>query len=198
MKKLIFLFTFLGASVMSYGQGFDFGLRAGGNFPGMNVRDFEDNSTFEELKSFERTWGFHAGLYAKIDILVLYLEPQALFTNLNHQLVATTSSGEEQDINFSVNRLDFPLLVGKSLGPLRLFAGPIYSVNYSNSDEIDLKDGTLGYQAGVGLQLSNFIIDLKYEGAFSNTASQVIINNTEYHTDLRTDQLIVSLGFAIF
>lgn len=199
MKRLaaIFVVFLLGGSAMA--QGVDFGLRAGANFPGMQVREFEDNATFEELKSGERQWGFHAGLYANIDLTGLFIEPHALFTNLNHQLVTTNSNGEEQDIALSINRVDFPLLVGTNLGPARLYAGPVYSINLPDSeDDLNLEDGSFGYQAGVGLKIQKVIIDLKYEGAFSKMASELIINNTEYQTDLRGDQLIVSLGFELF
>lgn len=191
------LSIFFTASVQA--QGVDFGLRAGLNFPGMEVREFEDNATYDELKSGDRQWGFHAGLYTKIDLTGLYLEPQVLFTNLNHELTATDDNGEEQDIALSINRVDFPLLLGTELGPARFYAGPVYSINIPESEkDLNLEDGSFGYQAGIGLQIQKVIVDVKYEGAFSKTASELIINNTPYQTDLRGDQLIVSLGFQLF
>jgi hypothetical protein len=53
---------------------------------------------------------------------------------------------------------------------------------------------TFGYQAGIGLDIGNLVLDLKYEGGMTNS----INGFAEVPTDQRQNQLILSMGFRLF
>ncbi|SEJ75562.1 Outer membrane protein beta-barrel domain-containing protein [Cyclobacterium xiamenense] len=144
--------------------------------------------------------GYHLGLFARINLPIIYLQPEVLYTN-------TGGSFSNNSFNYDVNfdRLDIPVMVGMKLGGLfRFQAGPVASYVF-NSDMVarngtrssivpPKEEFTFGYQAGVGIDIGNFLLDLKYEGALTNS----INNFAQVPTDQRQNQLIVSMGFRLF
>lgn len=199
MRKLsvfiLFLFFSLGASAQ-----LDFGLRAGVGLAGASIDEFEGGTNFESLESTERPLTYHGGIYAKVSLAMLFIQPEVLITNINQTLQAKSSNNPDLPINLSFNRLDVPLLVGTKLGPIRAVVGPVFSMNLSEvSDNLgdNLNSGGFGYQAGIGLELGSLQLDLRYESSFSSWASAVIINNTAYNADLRSNQLMLCLAFDL-
>jgi hypothetical protein len=84
----------------------------------------------------------------------------------------------------------------------RIQAGPIASIDI-NSDLKDANDtvqnadfnsATLGYQAGLGLDIGNLIIDAKYESSLSSLTGNI----GGLETDQRINQFILSVGFKLF
>ena len=65
-------------------------------------------------------------------------------------------------------------------------------------DEIGYKQKynniTLGYQAGIGLEISKLTFDLKYEGNLSRLGTGIKIGNETYSFDNRMKQWILSVG----
>lgn len=144
--------------------------------------------------------GYHLGAFVRINLPIIYLQPEVLYTN-------TGGSFNNNNFNYDVNfhRLDVPVMVGvKVASLLRVQAGPVASylldsrVKSNNPAHTSLipptEDFTFGYQAGIGLDIGNLILDLKYEGGLSNSISSF----TELPTDQRQNQLILSLGFKLF
>ena len=85
---------------------------------------------------------------------------------------------------------------------IRVMAGPIASFNIDSSlkeadttvKNIDFKNATFGYQAGVGVDLGNLSFEGKYEGGLSNFTENV----GSYTTDNRLNQWVLSVGFKLF
>ena len=199
MKNLVHLiiFSFILCSFNSFAQ-LDLGVKAGFNFQDINIKDFDGRQTIDQIESGEKKTGFHAGLFANINIAVIQLRPEFLFTYVNHSVTSTSFSGEIKNFDFQFNRLDVPLLVGWGLGPLRLNTGPVMSFAISSTGDAfnkGIRDATWGYQAGLGLDLGQFIIDIRYEGAFSKTADNITIDGQDFATDARTSQILISLGY---
>jgi opacity protein-like surface antigen len=76
------------------------------------------------------------------------------------------------------------------------------NIHNSTSTVSDVKENyqkaTVGYQAGVGIDLGKtVIIDLKYEGNLGKFANSVNIGNQTFNTDLRSSQWILSMGFNL-
>ena len=61
--------------------------------------------------------------------------------------------------------------------------------------EQEFSAATLGYQAGVGLELANLLVDVKYEGNLSKLGDGVTIAGRDYSFDQRMSQWILSVGF---
>ena len=84
----------------------------------------------------------------------------------------------------------------------RLQAGPTIafildsdlSSNASLPVKPDYNKATIAYQAGIGLDIANFILDLKYEGPLGKIAKSYV----GLPTDQRQNQIILSLGIRLF
>lgn len=196
MKKIL-LFSLLIMGVATHAQDVEFGIEGGANLQNVDIQNFDGHQTYEDIQNGNRKLGYHAGLFMQFKLGALFLQPELTFTHINSNFEAQGISEPNQDVDISFNRLDIPVFVGLGLGPIRLGVGPVLSFNLSEQNDVfndGLKGGTLGYQLGVGVDLQQFRIDLRYEGALTNTAESVRVGDQVYPTDARTSQFILSLG----
>lgn len=187
-------------------QVFQIGARAGVNRADVTADEIFDlgDDLEQKLTSGTQDYGYHLGLYTRFKLLGLYVQPEALFTKLNTEINIDeyengVPTGNGDNARISYTRLDFPIMVGLKLGPLRVNAGPVASRVITNETEgisINFQDGTFwGYQAGVGFDLWKILIDLKYEDGFNSQTNQVTFAGQQFDVDSRTSQLILSLGY---
>lgn len=146
--------------------------------------------------------GFNFGLSAKVNLpLSLFLMPEIYYTTLKSEF--TEPGGTTLEVKS--NRVDVPVLLGYNvLGEmLGVFAGPVASYNLSTDNQFnDFKENaknefTVGYQFGAQVQLQRFIINGRYEGAFTDDQRDFINNNTNQtiRYDSRPKMLILGLGY---
>lgn len=145
--------------------------------------------------------GYQFGVFLRAKILGLYLQPELLFSNTK-SIIEVAGSG---DLDLDFNRIDLPIMLGYKLGPLRLQAGPAFSFLTSAESTDpggvvqDVKDNynsaTVGYQAGIGIDILKFVIDLKYEGNLSNFADALPAG---INADQRQNQFVFAVGFKLF
>jgi len=200
MKKLllsiIFVGLFSGLPAQEFSLGPKFGL----------------SSTKVDIKSNnfvpgDAQTGYHVGLFGRLEFGGFYLQPEVLYTKTSgtFQINSLQPGGGTGASTFTqdFNRLDIPFMLGlKLFNFFRIQAGPIASINIdSNLDDatntiqnVNYKKATLGYQAGLGLDIGNFILDAKYESSLSS----VIENIAGLQTDQRINQFILSVGFKLF
>ena len=53
-----------------------------------------------------------------------------------------------------------------------------------------------GWQAGLGLDIAKFVIDIKYEGNFQRVGNNIIIDGNTYDFNGRANRFIVTFGYA--
>ncbi|UCS95078.1 PorT family protein [Echinicola marina] len=197
MKKLLalFAFSFLALCTQVKAQDFSIGPKLGISQGNISVSNGEYESGSSKL-------GYHIGAFARMGGNALYLQPEVLYVNTGGE-ITKTDGPDEQKFEASFNRLDVPVMLGFKLGNIfRIQGGPVGSflLNSKFSEELqsdpmpDYKKSTLGYQAGIGLDIANMIIDLKYEGSLSKQAESI----AGLETDQRQNQLILSLGLRLF
>lgn len=160
-----------------------------------------DVKVSEGFRGEDSKIGYHVGAFARINLPVIFIQPEVLYTN-------TGGSFSDNTFNYDVefNRLDVPMMIGLKLGSvLRLQAGPVATYllngNMSSNDGSTIsklippkEDFTFGYQAGIGLDIGNLVLDFKYEGGMTNA----INGYSAVPTDQRQNQLILSMGFRLF
>ena len=157
---------------------FRIGLKGGVNLSSVKVASLSNN--------LENKTGYQLGAFARIGRTV-FIQPEMYFTakevNVDVLNSLTTNQGV---VGFSQKSLDIPILVGLKLGPIRVLAGPVatYAISASTSPDAAVKSyfsGTsqeiinrsnFSYQAGLGFDILNLSLDLRYEGAMSE------LNNT--------------------
>lgn len=194
MKKLALLTIMLFSALLSHAQnGIGFGVKGGLNY-NANGKYFESIS--DNAKNPDHNIGYHIGVFGKIGNK-LYFKPELVYTN--------TKSDYDSD-DFTMKKLDMPLLVGiKVLGPISVFGGPslqyILDTEFDgiNIDEIE-DEFSLGLNFGIGLNINKIGIDLRYERGFNNNEATFINDNigtgVVSRLDTRPEQLILSLSVA--
>lgn len=218
MKKALFALIFLSAlqTNAQFNRKFVFvGIRGGANFsklqtsefkiskPGASVQDFFQNN------SANRT-GYMLGTYARIG-RKFFIQPEVLLSSKGGTFeIFKNGSTTPVNVDVKFSQIDIPVLVGFKLGPLRVNAGPMASLNVSQGSKLGdvlkeyttqninktIEQATFGYQAGIGLDIRSFNIDLRYESGLSNISQLNLQNNAQFNTKVSLWQL--SLGFVLF
>ena len=151
--------------------------------------------------SGEDKMGYHIGAFVRMGGASIFVQPEFLYTNTGGFIVDENNNAT---IETNFNRLDIPMMVGFKLAKFfRVQAGPIASILLDQSfgenpiaatQNIEYRNSTIGYQAGIGLDLGNLILDAKYESSLNKIAGSV----AGFQTDQRQTQLVLSAGFRLF
>ncbi len=208
MKKvLIIAFLSINASFLS--AQFEFGIKAGLSSidlitNSISVNDGEKNY---DIAYADSQYGHHFGLYTRLKVVGIYLEPAAIFNSnsINYHLSEYTEDGVIKTLkNETYNQLDIPIMLGIKAGIIRIFGGPVAHLHINSSSElVDLKgysqrfkDATYGFQAGFGLDLWKIRLDISYEGNFSKFGDHINIGGHDYSFDESASRLIGTVGYA--
>ncbi|MFH1120461.1 MAG: porin family protein [Bacteroidota bacterium] len=199
MKKLLLLSVSLILGVFAHAQiipGFSIGPKIGASFTKFTT---DQNQIKEEMKST-----FHFGAFARIGKKV-YFQPELLVMSRKGELKIDQDGSIGK---IKVSSLDVPLLVGFRLVDLkvinvRAMAGPVASMVINKNVQLDedwneefnfaednLKDLNWGFQAGAGVDLLMFTLDLRYELGLNNISDLKAF-------DLKNNMFTVSLGWKI-
>ena len=198
MKKLIIVCLVLFSGNAMWAQ-LQMGLRGGVNFQSLKFTNSDTQAALDLIEEGEFSTGYHAGIYTRFHLFGLTFQPEAIYTRMNSSGVATIS-GSKETVDVEYNRMDIPLLVGITLGPLRPYIGPVASFNLADISDFEgeLNHSTWGYQLGLGIDIKKLSIELRYEGPISDSAKNIVLDGTVYPTDTRTSQYIVGLAYKLF
>jgi hypothetical protein len=218
MKKALFALIFLSALQASaqFNRKLIFvGVKGGANFsnlqtegltitkPGASVQDFFKNN------SSNRT-GYVLGAYARIG-RKLFIQPEVLLSSKGGTFeIFKNGSTTPVNVDVKFSQIDIPVLIGLKLGPLRLNAGPMASLNVGQGNQLGdalkvyttqninktIEQATFGYQAGIGIDIRSFNLDLRYESGLSNISQLNLQNNAQFNSKVSLWQL--TAGFVLF
>lgn len=223
MKRLSLLFI---AAFMIVGvanaQFIRFGVKGGLNSSTMKIdkTTLDDVSTVDGAKTFlleqgDSEFGLHFGLFSRIQLMGVFIQPEVLFTQAKGNFVITDQENAQSAYNAIVeqkfNRLDIPVMAGYKFGPAKVFLGPVATFTLSEKDGLQekmsdfvaenstvdnsIKNAVFGYQVGVGLDIFKFAtFDIKYEGNLSKLGDELTIGTRDFSLDQRNPQWIFSLG----
>lgn len=145
--------------------------------------------------------GFNVGLSLKANLPAsFFLMPELYYTNFKNEFTT-----ENTTFDVKSSRIDLPVLVGhKVLGDLLgVYVGPVASYNLAKEDTFnDFQENasnnfTVGYQFGAQLEIKQFLVNAKYEGAFSKDSRNFInrVSGTEIRYDNRPNLFMVGIGY---
>jgi hypothetical protein len=202
MKKLlaVVLIAFLAIPVFSQVK---FGIKAGVATTTVPTYDITTGAnTISALKT--ASYGFHAGIFLRMTLLGIYLQPEVVFATNSYEYNVKQGTNPEILKKQTFNKLDVPVLVGVKLGPVRLNAGPVATVQIgSPAALIDdpnftkmYKGATFGYQAGAGFDLfKKLTFDVRYEGSLSKKYGDAItVGSQTFKLDSRQPSVLFSIG----
>ena len=155
----------------------------------------------------DANYGVHLGFFAQAQLGKFFIQPEVLFNSnsVEYQLTDFSEAGTYHALKKeSFQNMDLPIMVGAKFGPLRLGAGPVGHVFINSKSELfDIKGYSQkfesmkwGYQAGVGLDIWKFIIDVKYEGSFDDFGDHMVFDGKRYSFDATPGRFVASLGIA--
>lgn len=181
-KNAILLLVLLVFSITKLNaQSFRFGLKGGINFSQLKT----DAGSFKDIyeQSTATKTGYVGGVFFRFGDKV-FIQPELLFSAKGGKINAlqTPDSPPAQTLDIDYSSIDVPVLLGFKVGPIRLNAGPVASFKVSQNIDDDLKkyssnvaesfkNAAYGYQAGVGIDIGAFSVDLRYEGSISEVSA---------------------------
>ena len=208
LKSLMTIVLFLGlvsvatAQKHSRADYFRIGIKGGVNLSSVKVASLSSN--------LENKTGYQLGAFARIG-RTIFLQPEVYFSakevNVDVLNSLTTNQGV---VGFSQKSLDVPLLLGVKLGPLRVMAGPVatYAISASTNPDAAVKSyfsgtsqdiinrSSFSYQAGIGFDILNLSLDLRYEGAMSELKNTVAVPSG-FNYSQKPSYYQATIGFRI-
>lgn len=213
MKRTLFILALTSLSLFSNAQFFRMGLKGG--ISSSNVKfskaAITDGANQYIVEQGDAKLGFHAGLFARVQIMGFFVQPELLFSRSQGEVMlkdVTLNNVYNEMQKF--NKFDILVIVGWKFGPARVGLGPVATILISENDGLkdkladltnqtvknNFRSATFGYQVGVGLDiLKTLTLDLKYEGNLSKLGTGITLGGTDYSFDQRNPQIIMSVGF---
>lgn len=170
MKRLIMLalaaiLLMMASTLKAQNLNVQWGITAGVNMADYSVKALKGQSiSYDKVKN---DLGWQVGLMASVNIGRLAIEPQILYVRHSTELTHGTTKNALKS-----NSLDVPLLVSlRLIGPLRVMAGPVFTVLNDNTGlkdlSIDQLRSTCSYALGVEARiLQKLRLDVRYNGQF--------------------------------
>lgn len=204
---------------ISYGQNrnFKFGVKGGANLSNLRGGDViaTNDPTIRIGNADARLTGFVGGVFLRLGSS-LFVQPELLLSQKGGAFNVFRSgvSNQNNTVNVRFTNLDVPVLFGIRFGDvLRINAGPVASLRLSENGGLrqalnevgatgvkdNFNQAALGYQAGVGFDIGNLSLDLRYEGNVTNIMN-VSTNNSNFNSQLKRKGSLyqATIGFAIF
>jgi hypothetical protein len=219
MKRIIFSLAFLLFAQFGLAQNFMLGAKAGLNYSRLNMSSIGFNTgslftTFQENTKYSA--GFVVGGFARFKMSSFYIQPELVFALKGGTFDRIKAGGitggivETKSIDVQMYGVDVPVMFGYQISKFRVNAGPVASFNFSSMT--DLKDAIqdystapadapktaiIGYQVGIGVDFSQFSLDLRYEGNFSALSSANInkVAGSNFNFDQKTSLFQFTVGY---
>ncbi|MCD8073079.1 MAG: PorT family protein [Alistipes sp.] len=190
MKKLILvsaIFALLSFSAHARGGIFDFGVKGGVTTPRINLTNTAKYDNYG-LSSSNRG-GYHLGMVSRINLPMLHIQPEILFSNTGYRLNGTIIQGGNSESSKSIVRvrnIDVPVLVGMRMMWIRLQAGPMFTVMTDTNTkdkgtirEVHVTMPSVSYLVGIGVDIRKFSFDARFNGNFAKTTQDVVFRTND-------------------
>jgi hypothetical protein len=200
MKKVLAVGLVVLLSLPAFSQ-LKFGIKAGAETTTVPTYELGNGSaTIEALK--DASWGWHAGMFLRVKLGPVYLQPEAVFASTSFDYKV---NGSADPLTQKFDRINVPLLLGFKLGPVRLNAGPAANImigspskliNDPNFDNL-YKSAVWGYQAGIGIDLlKRLTLDARYAGSLGEAMGDAAtIGGQTFQLDYGQSSFILSVGW---
>lgn len=152
-------------------------------------------------------YGFHGGIVLQLNVAAFILQPEVVFNSnsVNYSVDNVMTTDGDQVFKEKYHNLDIPVLLGLRAGPLRVVAGPVGHYYLSSSSELfefeeydqKFEELTYGWQAGMGLDILNIMIDIRYEGNFAPFGDHIVFYGRSYEFSTNPARLLASIALAI-
>ncbi len=210
MKKLLIAFVILVLMIIhTNASGSGFGIKGGLNFSSVSsAKEITLSGDYDgSISALKDSYtGFHIGVVGYFSIFNVFIQPELLYTQTGQEMsISRIQNGNEKD--FFTNKfshISMPVVAGLGFGPLRFGLGPVFSILLDSTQSLDVDDlafdynrATVGYQALLGLEFRNILLDFKYEGNLSKLSDGASIGDASFDFDTKPRQFILSVGILL-
>ena len=223
MKRILIAAALVFTANVAMCQLFAVGVKGGLNSTKLKMKDVAETAINDAngqktdktimMEEAASDLGFHVGGFARINALVMFVQPEIYYTNMSSHIKINTKDGnvsKSETADVKNHRIDIPVIVGAKFGPARLGLGPVASFNLKSdtkvSDQMKEQIGsgldgakntaTFAMQIGAGLDiLKKLTLDLRYEFGLSKLGDEVSVGNQSFKTDQRANSFIASIGW---
>ena len=158
-----------------------------------------------DLNVEDSKYGYHLGLVLQARVGSFLIQPEVVFNSNSVDFSLDQVPSGTRILNEKYQNLDIPLLLGLKAGPMRLMAGAVGHYFLSSSSELaefedyeqKFDDLTYGWQAGIGVDVLNLMLDIRYEGNFSKFGDHIVFSGESYAFDHAPTRLLASLAITI-
>ncbi|MFO7573846.1 MAG: porin family protein [Bacteroidales bacterium] len=205
MKRIVFLVVAMMLAAPAFSQ-LNWGIKAGASTNNLSIDQTLNTSSGDIIleQAKEASYGFHGGLFMRLSLLGIYVQPEILFATAENKIKVTDLNETTAEIRSQkFNKLDIPVMVGFKLGPLRINGGPAATIMLSSSKDLFnpqnyenlYKSATFGYQAGVGVDILNKLtLDLRYQGNLNQFGNELTVGTQTFELDQRSSAISLSVG----
>ena len=223
MKKTLLFASLIILPALSFGQGFQIGIKGGINLSKLTFGDFVstgtnangsptvsvDGQTFRNnlQASLDSKTGTSFGIYMRFG-RNLFIQPELLYSTRSGSF-DVIRNGQTTTSTVKTTSFDVPLLLGIKGGPIRIVAGPVVSLRINDNQSLgdavhQYTNGTLndawsqayyGYQIGGGLDIGSFGLDVRYQGNISDIA-QIKDSSAKFSQGMKSWQ--ITLAYRLF
>jgi opacity protein-like surface antigen len=217
-KTLLTIAAFLMLSIAAQAQEFKLGAQVGLLIPKLDLEKAQSSVNTQE---FDGATGFQVGLAARLKFSTLYVQVEPTYSRIGGEVKLAKNSTSVSE-KFNSSRFDLPVMIGARFGigevfGVRINAGPMASFYLNNtslqddlkqayqkindtaqsveSDDFDAKNFQFAYQAGVGVDVTKFSLDVRYEGSFGDYLEGTGTAKELGLSGLSTSQFVVKLGY---
>ena len=178
----------------------DFGIKAGVNTANFDLNKSNIGDNFKVLND-SRT-GYHAGVFMRLNFLSFHIQPEFLYNWNSYKMEMWARGSNVDEISkVKVQTLEVPVLAGLDILFLRLNAGPVFNLMNKTSvsghvvDDVEVTKPSVGFAAGLGIDLMKFSIDVRYNGQFSRSKNRITIEQDSYDFKSNFQGWTFSLGY---
>lgn len=163
---------------------------------GINIPDFSTDMSRADIRN---KCGWQAGIVTALNLGAFAVEPQILYVRQGLRIRPVGGA----EVNLKSNSIDVPVLLSlRLLHPLRIYAGPVFTVmnscrQKSGGDLLDFGRvrPTLTYTVGAGVVvMRHLLIDLRYNGQF-RSKHDVLLPDGQQLDQLRSYNVALSFGY---
>ena len=163
---------------------------------GISIPDYTTDMDRTDIRN---KCGWQAGIVTAVNLGAFAVEPQILYVRQGMRI--RPEGGEE--VNLKSNSIDVPVLLSfRLLRPVRIYAGPVFTVmndckQKSGGDLLDFGRvrPTMSYTVGAGVKLlGHLLVDLRYNGQFKSKKDVVLPDGGKLDK-LRTYNVALNFGY---
>ncbi len=212
MKKLVTIFTLVGSLISQSHSQISFGLRVGMSpkiSPGTSHlvvnRNNPANESLFNLQDVSYTG--QIGLLIRRDGQHFWFMAEVLYgkSTTRYSMRSTSEIGDPTLYREKRSFIDIPCTAGVTIGKVEIFSGFNVTKDLQIESELAKLNGfnmalptaTMGWHSGVGVNLGNILIDLRYQQQFCNYGQGRFLNGEELLLKNAPGRVIASAAFRI-